>query len=167
MRWLTKMYQPYPVETVDVIPQSFPQSASIHTFMHGHPVIGQVAHHLQSVITICSDLPFSICKSMYGPTIRSRCRGTTEPSRLLADHLMEHLILPLYSFLLLWTVTKDPACRIQNHWDTGAKDMLLWKVSTTVAQTFASAALGISHLLQSTHISKCQLFLLPFQGPCL
>lgn len=38
---------PYPVQTVDVVPQSFSQSVSVHAFMHGHPVVGQAAHNLQ------------------------------------------------------------------------------------------------------------------------
>lgn len=38
---------PDPVEAVDVVPQGLSQGVGVHTFMHGHPVVGHVAHNLQ------------------------------------------------------------------------------------------------------------------------
>lgn len=53
MVWeLRVWHSPYAVEAVDVVPQSLSKSVSVHAFMHGHPVIGQVAHNLQSCIII-------------------------------------------------------------------------------------------------------------------
>lgn len=40
-------HSPYPVETVDVVPQGFPQRVRVHALVHGHPVVRQVAHNLK------------------------------------------------------------------------------------------------------------------------
>lgn len=40
-------HSPYPVETLDVVPQSFPQRVRVHALVHGHPVVRQVAHNLK------------------------------------------------------------------------------------------------------------------------
>lgn len=40
-------HSPYPVETLDVVPQSFPQCVRVHALVHGHPVVRQVAHNLK------------------------------------------------------------------------------------------------------------------------
>lgn len=39
-------HSPYPVETLDVVPQGFPQRVRVHALVHGHPVVRQVAHNL-------------------------------------------------------------------------------------------------------------------------
>lgn len=38
---------PDPVQAVDVVPQGFSQSVGVDALVHGHPVVGHVAHNLQ------------------------------------------------------------------------------------------------------------------------
>lgn len=77
---------------MDVVPQSFSQRVRIHALVHGHPVVGQVAHDLeQKIISIlnkrrCSDSPEF-------KNISAGCRGNCIQPKVV-DFIIQNTVEP-------------------------------------------------------------------------